>query len=53
MMDSTALSCPECGSDLPVEQQHGGSCEGCGRSYVNWFGNLIPDQTTPSVKVTE
>jgi hypothetical protein len=37
-----ALSCPNCGSDLTVDQRGTGSCLGCGRSYLNRFGYLIP-----------
>ncbi|CAN5493010.1 hypothetical protein BH10ACT2_BH10ACT2_28720 [soil metagenome] len=45
MADLFATWCPECGSDLPIEPRRPRVCDGCGRMYVNWFGNLIPDQS--------
>ncbi len=51
MINSLAQSCPECGSQLPAEDQRARSCSSCGRSYVNWFGNLIPDQSAPAAEL--
>ena len=50
MNATLAMNCPECGSLLPAEQRPTHSCEGCGRSYVNWFGNLIPAQAASSLE---
>jgi len=37
-----AVNCPECGTELELDERGAGLCKNCGHAYLSRFGHLIP-----------